>query len=125
MVLVAAGVAGIMAISYGALVRQSKRAAKGQSRAMSRMKADLTDVFIGIKSIRAMGRQAHMSKLLSKDSDALDQSMRSRVLSAEYAEELQAPIIAVCMVLGLLGGSKLLASAGMSCCWPRSCWCAW
>jgi ATP-binding cassette subfamily C protein len=107
MVLVAAGVAVIMAVTYGALVRQSKRAAKGQSRAMSRMKADLTDVFIGIKSIRAMGRQAHMSKLLSKDSDALDESMRSRVLSAEYAEELQAPIIAICMVLGLLGGSQL------------------
>jgi ATP-binding cassette subfamily C protein len=112
MVLVAAGVAGIMAVSYGALVRQSKRAAKGQSRAMSRMKADLTDVFIGIKSIRAMGRQAHMSKLLSKDSDALDQSMRSRVLSAEYAEELQAPIIAICMVLGLLGGSQWLGLGG-------------
>jgi ATP-binding cassette subfamily C protein len=107
MVLVAAGVAVIMAVTYGALVRQSKRAAKGQSRAMRRMKADLTDVFIGIKSIRAMGRQAHMSTLLSKDSMALDQSMRSRVLSAEYAEELQAPIIAICMVLGLLGGSQL------------------
>lgn len=107
MVLVAAGVAVIMAVTYGALVRQSKRAAKGQSRAMRRMKADLTDVFIGIKSIRAMGRQAHMSTLLSKDNMALDQSMRSRVLSAEYAEELQAPIIAICMVLGLLGGSQL------------------
>ena len=112
MVLVAAGVAVIMAVTYGALVRQSKRAAKGQSRAMSRMKADLTDVFIGIKSIRAMGRQAHMSTLLSKDSETLDESMKSRVLSTEYAEELQAPIIAICMVLGLLGGSKLLGLGG-------------
>jgi len=112
MVLVAAGVAAIMAVSYGALVRQSKRAAKGQSRAMSRMKADLTDVFIGIKSIRAMGRQAQMSTLLSKDVDALDESMKSRVLSAEYAEELQAPIIAICMVLGLMGGSSLLHLSG-------------
>jgi ATP-binding cassette subfamily C protein len=108
MVLVAAAVAVIMALSYGALVRQSKRAAKGQSRAMSRMKADLTDVFVGIKSIRAMGRQAQMSTLLAKDSRALNSSMRNRVLSAEYAEELQAPLIAVCMVLGLLGGSMLL-----------------
>jgi ATP-binding cassette subfamily C protein len=112
MVLVAAGVAGIMAVTYGALVRQSKRAAKGQSRAMSRMKADLTDVFIGIKSIRAMGRQAQMATLLSKDSEMLDRSMRSRVLSAEYAEELQAPLIAICMVLGLLGGSTLLHLSG-------------
>jgi ATP-binding cassette subfamily C protein len=112
MVLVAAGVAGIMAVSYGALVRQSKRAAKGQSRAMSRMKADLTDVFIGIKSIRAMGRQAQMATLLAKDSNTLDNSMRSRVLSAEYAEELQAPLIAICMVLGLLGGSQLLHLSG-------------
>ncbi|MEZ5832266.1 MAG: ABC transporter ATP-binding protein [Dongiaceae bacterium] len=112
MVLVAAGVAVIMAVSYGGLVRQSKRAAKGQSRAMSRMKADLTDVFIGIKSIRAMGRQAQMSTLLSKDSDALDDSMKTRVLSAEYAEELQAPIIAICLVLGLLGGSSLLHLSG-------------
>jgi ATP-binding cassette, subfamily C, bacterial len=112
MVLVAAGVAVVMAVSYGALVRQSKRAAKGQSRAMSRMKADLTDVFIGIKSIRAMGRQAQMATLLSKDSDALDKSMKSRVLSAEYAEELQAPLIAICLVLGLLGGSSLLHLGG-------------
>jgi ATP-binding cassette subfamily C protein len=112
MVLVAAAVAVIMAVSYGALVRQSKRSAKGQSRAMSRMKADLTDVFIGIKSIRAMGRQAQMSTLLANDSDVLDDSMKARVLSAEYAEELQAPIIAICMVLGLMGGSQLLHLGG-------------
>ncbi len=112
MVLVAAGVAIVMAVSYGRLVRQSRRAAKGQSRAMSRMKADLTDVFIGIKSIRAMGRQAQMATLLSKDSDTLDDSMKSRVLSAEYAEELQAPLIAVCLVLGLMGGSSLLHLSG-------------
>jgi ATP-binding cassette subfamily C protein len=107
MVLVAAAVAVVMALSYGALVRQSKLAAKGQSHAMRRMKADLTDVFVGIKSIRAMGRQAQMSTLLAKDSGTLNESMRSRVLSAEYAEELQAPLIAICMVLGLLGGSTL------------------
>ena len=112
MVLVAAGVAMIMAVSYGQLVRQSKRAAKNQSRAMSRMKADLTDVFVGIKSIRAMGRQAQMSTLLSNDIDSLDESMKSRVLSAEYAEELQAPIIAICLVLGLMGGSNLLHLSG-------------
>ena len=112
MVLVAAGVAMIMAVSYGQLVRQSKRAAKSQSRAMSRMKADLTDVFVGIKSIRAMGRQAQMSTLLSSDIDSLDKSMKSRVLSAEYAEELQAPIIAICLVLGLMGGSNLLHLSG-------------
>jgi ATP-binding cassette, subfamily C, bacterial len=112
MVLVAAGVAMIMALSYGALVRQSKRAAKNQSKAMGRMKADLTDVFVGIKSIRAMGRHAQMSTLLSNDSDKLDESMKTRVLSAEYAEELQAPIIAICMVLGLMGGSELLHLSG-------------
>ncbi|MGH6891885.1 MAG: ABC transporter ATP-binding protein [Dongiaceae bacterium] len=112
MVLIAAGVAAVMAVSYGRLVRQSRRAAKGQSRAMSRMKADLTDVFIGIKSIRAMGRQAQMATLLSKDSDTLDDSMKSRVLSAEYAEELQAPLIAMCLILGLMGGSSLLHLSG-------------
>jgi ATP-binding cassette subfamily C protein len=112
MVLIAAGVAMIMALSYGALLRQSKRAAKNQSRAMTRMRADLTDVFVGIKSIRAMGRHAQMSTLLSSDSDKLDETMRSRVLSAEYAEELQAPIIAMCMVLGLMGGSSLLHLSG-------------
>jgi ATP-binding cassette, subfamily C, bacterial len=112
MVLVALGVAMVMALSYGHLVRNSKRAAKGQSRAMSQMKADLTDVFVGIKSIRAMGRQAQMSTLLSKDSDTLDERMKSRVLSAEYAEELQAPIIAMCLVIGLVGGSSLLGLTG-------------
>lgn len=112
MVLVAACVAGIMVMSYGALARQSKRAAKDQSRAMNHMKADLTDIFVGIKSIRAMGRQAQMSTLLATDIDALESSMKSRVLSAEYADELQAPIIATCLVIGLLGGSTLFHLGG-------------
>lgn len=112
MVLVALGAAAVMAMSYGQLVRQSKRAAKAQNKAMSRMKADLTDVFIGIKSIRAMGRQAQMSTLLAKDSDTLDERMKSRVLSSEYADELQAPLVAVCLVVGLIGGSALLHLGG-------------
>ncbi len=112
MVLVAAAAAVIMAVSYGQLVRRSKRAAKAQNKAMSRMKADLTDIFIGIKSIRAMGRQAQMATLLSADSDELDERMKSRVLSAEYAEELQAPLIAGCLVLGLAGGNVFLHLGG-------------
>ncbi len=112
MVLVALGAAAVMAMSYGQLVRRSKRAAKAQNKAMARMKADLTDVFIGIKSIRAMGRQAQMSTLLAKDSDTLDERMKSRVLSSEYADELQAPLVAVCLVVGLVGGSALLHLGG-------------
>ena len=108
MVLIAAGVAMLMAVSYGHLVRRSKRAAKNLSRAMSQMKADLTDIFISIKSIRAMGRQAHMATLLSNDSAELDERMRDRVLSAEYAEELQAPIIAMLLVVGLMTGVSVL-----------------
>jgi ATP-binding cassette subfamily C protein len=112
MVLVAVFAAVLMALSYGQLVRRSKRAAKAQNKAMNQMKADLTDVFIGIKSIRAMGRQAQMATLLSANSDNLDDRMKSRVLSAEYAEELQAPLIAVCLVMGLAGGSTLLHLGG-------------
>jgi len=112
MVLVALAAAVVMALSYGQLVRRSKRAAKLQNKAMSQMKADLTDVFIGIKSIRAMGRQAKMATLLSKDSDTLDERMKSRVLSSEYADELQAPLVAVCLVVGLVGGSMVLNLGG-------------
>lgn len=112
MVLLAAAVAMLMAVSYGHLVRQSKRAAKSQNKAMRQMNVDLTDVFVGMKSIRAMGRQAQMATLLSTDSEALDNEMRSRILSTEYAEELQAPLIAISLVLGLLGGSMLLKLAG-------------
>lgn len=112
MVLVALGAAAVMAMSYGQLVRRSKRAAKMQNRAMNRMKADLTDVFVGIKSIRAMGRQARMATLLAKDSDTLDERMKSRVLSSEYADELQAPLVAICLVGGLVGGSTLLHLGG-------------
>jgi ATP-binding cassette, subfamily C, bacterial len=112
MILVAAAAAVVMALSYGQLVRRSKRAAKLQNRAMNQMKADLTDVFISIKSIRAMGRQAKMATLLAKDSDTLDERMKSRVLSSEFADELQAPLIAACLVAGLVGGSMLLDLGG-------------
>jgi ATP-binding cassette subfamily C protein len=76
------------------------------------MKADLTDVFIGIKSIRAMGRQAKMATLIAKDSDLFDERMKSRVLSSEFADELQAPLIALCLVAGLIGGSMVLHLGG-------------
>jgi ATP-binding cassette subfamily C protein len=112
MVLVGVGVAGFMVVSYGALVRRSKRAIKDQGRAMGQMKSNLADIFVGIKSIRAMGRQAQMATLLSKDVDALEGRTKSRVLSAEYADELQEPIIAVCLILALLGGSQLLHLSG-------------
>jgi ATP-binding cassette subfamily C protein len=112
MVLVGVAVAGFMVVSYGALVRRSKRAIKDQGRAMGQMKSNLADIFVGIKSIRAMGRQAQMATLLAKDVDSLEGKMKSRVLSAEYADELQAPIIAVCLILGLLGGSTLLHLSG-------------
>lgn len=112
MVLVGLAAAGVMALSYGQLMRRSKRAAKLQNKAMSQMKADLTDVFIGIKSIRAMGRQAQMQTLLSKDSDTLDDRMKSRVLSSEFADELQAPLVAACLVGGLVGGSMVLNLGG-------------
>ena len=112
MVLVGVAVAGFMVVSYGALIRRSKRAIKDQGRAMGQMKSNLGDIFVGIKSIRAMGRQAQMATLLAKDVNKLEGKMKSRVLSAEYADELQAPIIAVCLVLGLLGGSTLLHLSG-------------
>lgn len=112
MILVGLGAAVVMALSYGQLVRRTKRAIKAQNKAMNQMKADLTDVFIGIKSIRAMGRQAKMATLIAKDSDLFDERMKSRVLSAEFADELQAPMIALCLVAGLVGGSMVLHLGG-------------
>lgn len=112
MILVALGAAVVMALSYGQLVRRTKRAIKAQNKAMNQMKADLTDVFIGIKSIRAMGRQAKMATLIAKDSDLFDERMKSRVLSSEFADELQAPLIALCLVAGLIGGSMVLHLGG-------------
>jgi len=91
----------IMLITFGRLVRMSKTAARQHSRQMRQMASSLTDSILGMKPIKAMGRQARFASLFEADAQKLNAMLRTKVASSEFAGELQEPLVAALLCAGL------------------------
>jgi ATP-binding cassette, subfamily C, bacterial len=91
----------IMVMTFSRLVRMSKAAAKQHSRQMREMASSFTDSILGMKPIKAMGRQARFAALFEADARKLHATLRTKVLSSEFAGELQEPIVAALLCIGL------------------------
>lgn len=91
----------IMLITFSRLVRMSKTASRQHSRQMRHMASSFTDSILGMKPIKAMGRQARFASLFEADARKLHAMLRTKVLSSEFAGELQEPIVAALLCVGL------------------------
>jgi ATP-binding cassette subfamily C protein len=91
----------VMLSTFGRLVRMSKTAARQHSRQMRHMTSSLSDSIVGMKPIKAMGRQARFASLFEADARKLNQMLRIKVASSEFAGELQEPIVAALLCGGL------------------------
>ena len=109
MALLAILVAGLMIVTFGALARRARSAAKQHGKEMQAMSMGFADAILGMKAIKAMGRQAHFATLFAHDTWALHKAMRHRVVSAEFADEIQEPMIAITLGVGLYFGNTVLA----------------
>ncbi|MFO1036859.1 MAG: ABC transporter ATP-binding protein [Geminicoccaceae bacterium] len=102
-------VAVVMFVSFGSLVQRGRALSKTQRALMRQNSAKFTDAMIGIKPIRAMGRSDRFVRLFEDDIDQLASTTRSRILSGEFAADLQEPIIGVLVAVGLFVALNNLA----------------
>jgi len=99
--IIAFAIALVMFGTFGKLIQATKRASRAQSQQLRNMATSFTDTLLGMKPIKAMGRQARFTALYEEDARRLHEAMRSKVISSEFASELQEPIIASLLCLGL------------------------
>lgn len=99
--IVAVVIGFVMFMTFGSLVRMSRQASKLHSRRLRQMSASFTDTILGMKPIKAMGRQGRFAALFEADAQQLHRTMRTKVVSSEFASELQEPIVAALLCLGL------------------------
>lgn len=91
----------IMLVTFGQLVRMTRQASKQHSRQLRELASSFTDSILGMKPIKAMGRQARFAALFESDAQKLHVAMRTKVVSGEFASEFQEPIIAALLCTGL------------------------
>jgi ATP-binding cassette subfamily C protein len=99
--LVALFICAIMLFTFGQLVKMSKTASRQHKRQMREMASSFTDTILGMKPIKAMGRQARFAALFEADAKKLHATLRTKVLSSEFAAEFQEPMIAALLCFGL------------------------
>jgi ATP-binding cassette subfamily C protein len=99
--IVAVVIGVVMFVTFGSLVRMSRQASKLHSRRLRQMSASFTDTILGMKPIKAMGRQGLFTEMFEADAQQLHKTMRTKIVSSEFASELQEPIVAALLCLGL------------------------
>lgn len=88
------------ALWFGGLVRQARQVAKEHRHLVRQRSAKFTDALIGIKPIRAMGRTDRFARVFEGEARDMARSSRQRILSAEYAADLQEPVIGAVLAIG-------------------------
>jgi ATP-binding cassette subfamily C protein len=100
-----------MFLSFGHLVRRTRRAADAYHGQLRLMAGSLSDTLIGIKPIKAMGRHGQITALFEADARQLSATLRTRAISSEFATELQEPLIGLCLVGGFYIASRAATPA--------------
>jgi ATP-binding cassette subfamily C protein len=90
----------LMAFWFGQLVQQGRQAAKDHRQRVRARAAKFTDAMIGIKPIRAMGRSGRFAEAFEAEARETAASARNRILSGEFAADLQEPVIGAVLAVG-------------------------
>lgn len=94
-------VAAIITLSLKPLIGVSRRAGLQQTEAFQFLLARMTDMLNGIKPIKAMGRENHLSPLLEKESIQLKKALEKQVLSSEMLKTFQEPLLIIFLAIGI------------------------
>ncbi|GLK77040.1 ABC transporter permease [Methylopila jiangsuensis] len=99
--LLSIGVGLLMSLTLNRFVSIAKRTARRQTRHVRSMTAALTDLLVGIKPMKAMGRQARFQSLFERDAQAIRKAQRKQAFARHANKALQEPILAVCLAVGV------------------------
>ncbi|HKK28950.1 MAG TPA: ABC transporter ATP-binding protein, partial [Alphaproteobacteria bacterium] len=107
--LLALAVSVLIVGSLNRLLLAAKRTARMQTRRLQGMLARLTDVLVGLKPMKAMGRQARFSELFLRDADEIKEIMRRQVFARNANRAVQEPVLAICLAGGIYVALTYLA----------------
>jgi ATP-binding cassette subfamily C protein len=99
--LLAAVVGAVMMVSLKRFIVATSRQSRKQTKQTKRMIIRLADVLIGLKPMKAMGRQARFMALFAKDVHAIDAAMRRQFFAKQANRVLQEPIVFLCIGVGI------------------------
>jgi ATP-binding cassette subfamily C protein len=96
----AAGLVTLLLLSI--LVRVSGRAGRLQTQSLRSLLSRLTDVLLGVKLLKAMGRERLVAPILEQDTRRLHKALRKRIFTEEAVIALQEPIVGTLLLIGLV-----------------------
>lgn len=101
--LLALGVGLFMVLTLNRFVIIAKRTARKQNRHVKRMIGGLTDLLVGIKPMKAMGRHSRFQVLFERDAEVIRRAQRKQSFARHANKSLQEPILAFCLAGGIYG----------------------
>jgi ATP-binding cassette subfamily C protein len=99
--LLAAVIGAVMMLSLKRFIIATSRHSRKQTKQTKRMIIRLADVLLGLKPMKAMGRQARFMALFAKDVQTIDAAMRRQFFAKQANRVLQEPIVFLCIGIGL------------------------
>jgi ATP-binding cassette subfamily C protein len=92
----------IIFVVFARLLKWSKQVAREHATEVHTLSSAFVDVLVNMKAIKAMDRNRAFALNFLRDTKRSEQAQRMKVFSADFARELQEPIIAAAMVLFLI-----------------------
>jgi ATP-binding cassette subfamily C protein len=92
----------VIFIVFARLLKWSKQVAREHATEVHTLSSAFVDVLVNMKAIKAMDRNGAFTNNFLRDTRRSEQSQRMKVFSADFAGELQEPIVAAAMVLFLI-----------------------
>ena len=99
--LLAPVVGGAMWLILWGMVRLSRRAGQVQTDAMKGLMSGLNGLLPNIKSVKAMAREARLTRYLDQEIHRYERAERNAVMALETSTSFREPIIVLAMVTGL------------------------
>jgi ATP-binding cassette subfamily C protein len=93
-------IGSLMSAFLNSIVRRSRNAGRRQSRHTGDLVAQLTDALAGIKPLKAMGRHARISSVLSKRILHLNKAVKKQVFYKQALKNFQEPILGIVLLTG-------------------------
>jgi ATP-binding cassette subfamily C protein len=101
MTLVATVIGVFVVVVLGPLVRVGRRAGRKQTKIFKWVLGTLTDVFQGVKPLKAMAREGRVGPLLEDGTRRMETATRKQVFSREAITALQEPIMVAMLCSGI------------------------
>src|SRR5690625_2655971 len=90
----------LISASLSRYVKQARRAGKKDAGQTNELSSLLSEAFLGIKSLKAMERQADYMSLISRTISRQRKTMRQKVISREKLMNAQEPLLVIFMAAG-------------------------